>query len=168
MPFNFIVRFSFFPSIMLSGARRPLATGCFFNKSDKAFLWLAACSLELGWPGRHCFPQAPHLCPEWGGGGQRMPGTQSRDLSAGSSSATHSRLDFRQSLETADLLCSVRIRQGQWLYSILSSKTQFPQVQGATEVSPWKDLALGHYSPGLCVCVCFKDGGLVSALGPLH
>ena len=82
-----------------------------------------------------------------------MPGTQARDLSAGPSSATRSRFDFRQSLETVDLLCSVRIRQGQWLYSILSSKTQFPQVEGATEVSPRKDLALGHYSPGLGVCV---------------
>ena len=86
-----------------------------------------------------------------------MPGTQSRDLSAGPSSATRSRFDFRQSLETVDLLCSVRIRQVHWLYSILSSKTQILQVEGATEVSPWKDLALGHYSPGLGVCVCVLE-----------
>lgn len=32
---------------MLSSARRPLATGCVFNKSNKAFIWLAVCSLEL-------------------------------------------------------------------------------------------------------------------------
>lgn len=38
---------------MLSGARRPLATGRKFNKSNKAFIWLAAHSLELSWPERH-------------------------------------------------------------------------------------------------------------------
>lgn len=70
MPFNFIVRFSFLLSITLSGARRPLATGCVFNKSDKVFIWLAACSLELGWPGRHCFPQASVPGVGWGGVGR--------------------------------------------------------------------------------------------------
>ena len=101
-----------------------------------------------------------------------MPGTQSRDLSAGPSSATHSCFDFRQSLETLDLPCSVRIRRGQWLYSFLSGETQFPQVEGTMEVSPWKDLALGRSAPEpcvcVCVCVCLKDGRLVSAVGPLH
>ena len=59
---------------MLSGARKPLAAGCAFNKSNKAFIWLAACSLGLDWPGTHYLIQAPHRCPGWGvggGGGQR-------------------------------------------------------------------------------------------------
>ena len=114
MPFNFNVCFSFFPSVMLSGARKPLAAGCAFNKSNKAFIWLAACSLGLDWPGTHYLIQAPHRCPGWGvgggggreqgrprcwekqrlevlhcsPGGQVMPGAGSRDLSAGPSSAT--------------------------------------------------------------------------------
>lgn len=37
-------------------------------------------------------------------------------------------------------------------YIFLSSETQFPQVEGALEVSAWMALALGHYSSDL---LCF-------------
>lgn len=70
MPFNFLACFS----VRLSGARRLLATGCEFNKSNKAFLWLAACSPELSRSGRHCFI---HLLTCTQGGVEWGPGAGS-------------------------------------------------------------------------------------------